>query len=84
VEVPDLYHTLVTCSWWTFYGLLAGGYLAVNLLFALGYIACGPDAPAGASTSRDDRFFDAFFFSVLGSGGKPTIDMSVLSAVTPV
>lgn len=61
----NLYHTLVTCSWWTFYGLLAGGYLVVNLVFALGYIACGKDALAGVSAaSWGDRFFDAFFFSV--------------------
>ncbi len=61
----NLYHSLVTCSWWTFYGLLAGGYLGVNLVFALGYLACGPDALAGAvSTSPEGRFFDAFFFSV--------------------
>ncbi len=61
----NLYHTLVTCSWWTFYGLLCAGYLAVNLLFAAGYLACGPDALAGAdSITIHDRFFDAFFFSV--------------------
>jgi inward rectifier potassium channel len=61
----NLYHTLVTCSWWSFYGMLAALYLAVNLLFALGYLACGPDALAGAnSITLRDRFFDAFFFSV--------------------
>jgi len=61
----NLYHTLVTCSWWSFYGLLAAGYLAVNLLFAAGYLACGPNALAGANSVRfEDRFFDAFFFSV--------------------
>lgn len=59
------YHTLVTCSWWAFYGLLAAVYLAINLLFALGYLACGPEALAGAtSITLLDRFFDAFFFSV--------------------
>lgn len=61
----NLYHTLVTCSWWSFYGLLGLGYLSVNLLFALAYLACGPDALAGATSSAiHDRFFDAFFFSV--------------------
>lgn len=61
----NLYHTLVTCSWWRFYGLLAVGYLAVNLLFAIGYLACGPGALLGASSlTPGDRFFDAFFFSV--------------------
>jgi inward rectifier potassium channel len=61
----NLYHTLVTCSWWSFYGLLGAGYLATNLLFAAGYLACGRDALAGAnSITLPDRFFDAFFFSV--------------------
>ncbi|MEO8500279.1 MAG: ion channel [Vicinamibacteria bacterium] len=61
----NLYHTLVTCSWWSFYGLLGLGYLAVNLFFAVAYLACGPDALAGAtSITLLDRFFDAFFFSV--------------------
>ena len=61
----NVYHTLVTCSWWTFYGLLAAAYLALNLVFALGYLACGPEALAGAiSETPRDRFFDAFFFSV--------------------
>jgi len=59
------YHALVTCSWWTFYGLLGVGYLVTNLLFAAGYLACGPEALAGAnSITIQDRFFDAFFFSV--------------------
>lgn len=61
----NLYHTLVTCSWWSFYSLLGVGYLAVNLFFAIGYLACGPEALLGAtSVTLGDRFFDAFFFSV--------------------
>ena len=43
----------------------APAYLALNLVFALGYLACGPEALAGAiSETPRDRFFDAFFFSV--------------------
>ena len=61
----NLYHTLVTCSWWSFYGLLGAGYLVTNLLFAAGYLACGPEALAGVnSLTFHDRFLDAFFFSV--------------------
>lgn len=61
----NLYHILISCSWWSFYGLLAVGYLGINLLFAIGYIACGPGALAGATSfALGDRFFDAFFFSV--------------------
>lgn len=61
----NLYHTFVTSSWWTFYGLLATAYLVTNLVFAAGYLACGPDALQGAtSTTFQGRLFDAFFFSV--------------------
>ena len=61
----NLYHTLTTCSWWSFYSLLAAAYLSVNLLFAFGYLACGKDALVGdASRTMEGRFFDAFFFSV--------------------
>ncbi|MBX7185377.1 MAG: transporter [Vicinamibacteria bacterium] len=61
----NLYHTLVSCRWPTFYGLLALAYLVTNLAFALAYLACGPGALAGStSITLPERFFDAFFFSV--------------------
>jgi inward rectifier potassium channel len=61
----NLYHTLVSCSWWSFYGLLGLTYLCLNILFAFGYLACGPGALAGTTgTSPGERFSDAFFFSV--------------------
>lgn len=59
------YHALVSCSWLVFYGLLGAIYLVINLVFALGYLACGPEALAGAtSLTPQGRFADAFFFSV--------------------
>ena len=61
----NLYHTLVSCSWWSFYGLLGLMYLCLNVLFALGYLACGPGALTGTTgASVGGRFSDAFFFSV--------------------
>lgn len=61
----NLYHTLVSCSWWSFYGLIGVTYLGLNLVFAAGYIACGPGALAGTTgASAGGRFSDAFFFSV--------------------
>ncbi len=45
--------------------LVAGGYFAANLVFALLYYLCGPHALDGWHTGNPfDRFEDAFFFSV--------------------
>lgn len=56
----DLYHVLLTMPWRRFFALLLAGYLAVNTLFALAYLAAG-DALENA---RAGSFEDAFFFSV--------------------
>jgi inward rectifier potassium channel len=52
-------------SWPRFFVLVAAGYFAANLVFALAYLACGPDALDGAqATTLVGRFEEAFFFSV--------------------
>lgn len=56
----DLYHLLLTMSWWQFLGLVTGLYLVTNTLFAIAYLI-GPDNIANA---RPGSFADAFFFSV--------------------
>lgn len=66
----DLYHSLLTISWWHFVGLLASTYLALNALFALVYLLGGD----GIANARSGSFVDAFFFSVqttatIGYGG---------------
>jgi inward rectifier potassium channel len=59
------YHALLTLSWPRFFALVASGYFAANLLFAVLYFACGPYALDGWHTSQPfERFEDAFFFSV--------------------
>ena len=59
------YQLLLTISWAGFLGLVALLYLILNLLFALAYIACGPDALAGPATHMlGGRFSQAFFFSI--------------------
>lgn len=59
------YDELLAMSWWQFLGMLLLAYLLLNTLFALLYLACGPNsfydfpkASAGAN------FLSAFFFSV--------------------
>ena len=59
------YHALLTLSWPRFFALVAAGYFAANLLFAVLYFSCGPHALDGWHTGTPlERFEDAFFFSV--------------------
>jgi len=61
----SLYHTLLTTTWPRFLGLTAVSYLLANALFALGYMACGPDALGGLrSDTPQGRFVEEFFFSI--------------------
>ena len=56
----DFYHNAMTASWPVFFGALAAGFVAVNLVFALVY-AVG-DAPV--ANARPGSLSDLFFFSV--------------------
>ena len=61
----NLYHTLLTISWPAFFGLTVGMYFAINLSFALLFLACGPEALDGARLEPfSARFQDCFFFSI--------------------
>src|SRR5438128_326522 len=61
----SLYHTLLTMHWSHFLGVVALVYLAVNTLFAVGYLLCGAGALAGpGNTGVGGSFLQAFFFSV--------------------
>jgi inward rectifier potassium channel len=56
----DLYHSVITMSWWSFFVMVALGFIAANALFAVAYLL-QPGSIAGASSGS---FSDAFFFSV--------------------
>jgi inward rectifier potassium channel len=59
------YHLLLTTSWRGFLAAVTVAYLALNLLFAGAYLACGPTALIGAGASTmGGRIGQAFFFSV--------------------
>ena len=61
----NAYHFLLSISWRKFLALVSFAYLSANFLFALGYLACGPDAIIGQDPSRfGGQFGRAFFFSV--------------------
>jgi inward rectifier potassium channel len=56
----DAYHILLTISLPRFLALMAAGYLAINTVFALAYLA----DPGGVANARPGNFADSFFFSV--------------------
>jgi inward rectifier potassium channel len=59
------YHLLLTISWSGFIAIVALLYLVLNLVFAVAFVACGPDALAGpGSHMLGGRFSQAFFFSI--------------------
>jgi inward rectifier potassium channel len=59
------YHQLLTISWLGFLGVVSALYLILNLVFAVAYLACGPDALLGpGSAMLGTRFSQAFFFSI--------------------
>lgn len=59
------YHNLLTITWPRFLGLTAAAYVVLNVLFALVYVASGPDALLGPGADMlGGRFSRAFFFSV--------------------
>jgi inward rectifier potassium channel len=58
------YHLLLTISWRGFLGVVSVVYLVLNLLFAVAYLACGPDALLDSGPMPGPRFGRAFFFSV--------------------
>ncbi|MGE0561091.1 MAG: ion channel [Flavobacteriales bacterium] len=68
----DLFHTLINMNTTPFFIFLFIGFVFINLLFTLTYLAIGLDGIAGATSNHN--FFDAFFFSAqtlttVGYGG---------------
>jgi len=51
-------------SWTRFLFFTFFIYISVNIVFALGYFLCGPQALSSLSVNPTDRFLDVFFFSV--------------------
>ncbi len=61
----NLYHWLLTISWMRFFFLVIGFYFITNILFACFYLLAGENALSGLTgLSFEERFADAFFFSV--------------------
>jgi inward rectifier potassium channel len=59
-DLRDPYHIAVTLSWPRFFLAFLAVDLAINLVFALLYLA----GPGGIANARPGSFADAFFFSI--------------------
>lgn len=59
----DVYHAFLRAPWAAALGAISGAYLAINALFALGYLFVG-----GVVHARPGSFLDAFVFSVQTMG----------------
>jgi inward rectifier potassium channel len=58
------YLQMLSMSWPQFFATILGGYLVINILFALVYFALGKGQLQGADgASEMDRFLNDFFFS---------------------
>ena len=61
----SLYHWLLTISWSKFLGFITISYVAVNALFAVAFLLCGPGAlQSTVGSFANQPFYRAFFFSV--------------------
>ena len=58
------YLQMLSMTWPQFFATILGGYLLLNVLFALAYFALGPGHLQGADgASETERFLNDFFFS---------------------
>ncbi|HVT01866.1 MAG TPA: ion channel [Thermoanaerobaculia bacterium] len=65
VSSLSLYHWSLTISWPAFLGAIAVLYVALNALFAVAFLLCGPTALHSApGLPESSAFARAFFFSV--------------------
>lgn len=59
------YHWFLTISWTRYLAVVVIAYLALNSIFAIAFVMCGPSALHDVENSSiDNRFLQAFFFSV--------------------
>jgi inward rectifier potassium channel len=59
----DFYHGLLRHSWGVTIAVIAGAFLVVNAVFAVGFVLTG-----GIAGAREGSFVDAFFFSAQTMG----------------
>src|SRR5947208_16065819 len=55
------YHLLLTISWAGLLALVSAIYVALNVVFAAAYLACGPEALLGAGAAMPGGWFGQTF-----------------------
>ncbi|HJQ25323.1 MAG TPA: ion channel [Blastocatellia bacterium] len=81
------YHTLLTMSWPRFLGVVTLVYVATNIVFAIAFLLCGPEAlSVPPEVKLHNAFLRAFYFSVdtLATIGYGNISPSGVAAHTIV
>lgn len=64
LERFNLFHSLISMSWISFFGIILSGYILTNLIFASAYMMIGIENLTGIDgQSTFDQFMEAFFFS---------------------
>jgi inward rectifier potassium channel len=60
----DIFKYMLEISWLQFFGILFGGYIAMNLLFTALYYIIGFENIVGINPEGPHPFFQTFFFSI--------------------
>ncbi len=79
------FRSLLDMSWLLFFTLLCGSYIGINLIFALGFLACGPGALSGQTPLNGfwrDFFFSVHTFATIGYGNITPASMAANILVT--
>ena len=64
LERINMFHSLVTMSWPSFFAILVTVYFGINLFFASLYVIIGTEHLTGIrGTTTMEKFLDSFFFS---------------------
>jgi inward rectifier potassium channel len=85
LEPGGFYQYMISLGWLPFIAWIGAAYLAINVAFALAYLACGPGSISGGRELSP--FLNAFFFSVdsfatIGYGNIAPIGVAANSVVT--
>ncbi len=67
----DVYHAVLTASWWGFFAGVAGAFLIVNAIFAALYLL-----QPGSIGAKHESFWQAFLFSAQTMGSLNYAEMS--------
>src|SRR5689334_15012712 len=60
LTIADVYHILISLGWGKFFGILAAGFMLINILFASVYFLIGPEYLSGiVGKTSADKFWES-------------------------